>query len=65
MWEIVKINCLLLSDEVDLRPKITKMMRDVKYPNKHPPMAAPTMIPGEGFTRSNALSYKYVLIYFY
>ena len=54
-WYIVEIYCLRLPDEEDVRQKITKMMRDVTNPNKAPPRAAPTMIPGEGSTRGNEL----------
>lgn len=49
---IFEIYCLLLPGEEDLRQKTTKMMRDVMYPNKGPPSAAPTMIPGIESTRS-------------
>lgn len=38
-----------------MRQKITKMMKDVMYPNKAPPIADPTMIPGDESTKSNKL----------
>ena len=52
----VKIYSLLIPpDEENLRQKITKMMRDVMYLNKAPPIADPTLINGDEYTKSNKL----------